>query len=41
VSALSLTVAVVRLKLAVARYRARRAALRMIRRAVDWLEPAG
>jgi hypothetical protein len=37
----SLTLAVVRLRLLVWRYRARRAALRLMRRLLDWMEPAG
>jgi len=31
----------IRVKLAVVRLRARRAALRLMRRALDWMEPTG
>lgn len=37
---LRITLQVARLKLAVVRYRARRAVLRLMRRVLDWLEPA-
>lgn len=40
-TALALTYQAARLKLAVLRYLARRAALRLMRRVLDWMEPTG
>ena len=38
---LALTLQAARLKLAICRYLARRAVLRLMRRLLDWMEPAG
>ena len=40
-STLALTLQLARIKFRIGRYLATRAALRLVRRAVDWLAPAG